>query len=1107
MISPKRSSLGILGVVVAALVVAESPLILGQTGRKTLREALNAYEESAEKLGASGSPLERAQAIKALSILASPRYATGRDRWAADSSRDVRVAVLDAISRMGDGSPEAKAIVLGSLKSENTHIPSYAWRALGQIKLRLDFSAVWRPESPLTAWSEFDRGFGPPLNQVDGIALARPWKDPAWTKLSPSLRLSLLARAGSREAMSLLSKALKTPDGRTPRPWRSWVPAEVVDLRCLREMLDHARAEISTLASFSLVMAKDREHLSRLGRCLSGKPKNTGSTAECSTSVMDEQVLRAAIPFLDREALVALEGRDPAQWLWEVQNELRGRGEPFSYAELEPRVAGLQPLRHYDPDRPYSDAERAAARHADVVKNALTGAIVRESRYDALNRLIARALRQPHPFRDLRDLNDALWAAPEFLASLPADVAHQNYLTVKQWVGDRKPERYVPHYDDTGICEALRTLGTLARGDDYEQLWRDLRGAEDPLEDLQRLIPVIWGFTRRSEGLRRLLASGQRQGWFQGGDNFYDLLNGTEPDPPLPDPCVGRPHVASWDPFGVPSDTLSFLGLKRTLAADLEGIYPLRDTQALGRDFLRLRRLGERIGDPVEALELFWDSREPVRVAASRLFEGARPRGPFPPADRSSAGSRVWYATLRARLMGFSFAPPSPPGPELDQEQRGYLEALLKKEREKFFKALIDGAQRPLASAIVCGGQPRTKALVFLPYAGFLLSTTTYQNEVRGLLESSDADLRHGAAWALWLRFRDAGAVRVFLEDASNPDLMVRARALDALQMIRYPEATPLFPPLLKDSSPELRQVGLWGVRGFSVRSALPEVENLVLDDNAAVAETAIDVLGSLRPPEARPLLMRLLGGPERLAWKASTALSGFRTNSDIDALVTRLVDKSASERERWLILGVLTEITAHPSPQLWPSAPLQRPAVPLAPETTREWQDWWNRNRRENAGEKFRSNVATLVEHFLKGDDREASMASWSLQRLVPELAPYTTSHPPTPRDREFVERWWRDARGSDPWSMLSSSGIVPEASLDLAMEIDPRRTRQQLIAPLLREFPSFFDSFYTGTGQQTLVRFAGVDFGDPTPALCDAREKIVSDWLAWAKKEGWAP
>ena len=167
MISPKRSSLGILGVVVAALVVAESPLILGQTGRKTLREALNAYEESAEKLGASGSPLERAQAIKALSILASPRYATGRDRWAADSSRDVRVAVLDAISRMGDGSPEAKAIVLGSLKSENTHIPSYAWRALGQIKLRLDFSAVWRPESPLTAWSEFDRGFGPPLNQVE----------------------------------------------------------------------------------------------------------------------------------------------------------------------------------------------------------------------------------------------------------------------------------------------------------------------------------------------------------------------------------------------------------------------------------------------------------------------------------------------------------------------------------------------------------------------------------------------------------------------------------------------------------------------------------------------------------------------------------------------------------------------------------------------------------------------------------------------------------------------------------------------------------------------------------------------------------------------------
>src|SRR5206468_1929264 len=147
------------------------------------------------------------------------------------------------------------------------------------------------------------------------------------------------------------------------------------------------------------------------------------------------------------------------------------------------------------------------------------------------------------------------------------------------------------------------------------------------------------------------------------------------------------------------------------------------------------------------------------------------------------------------------------------------------------------------------------------------------------------------------------------------------------------------------------------------------------------------------------------------------------------------------------LILGVLTEITAHSCRQMWPPASLQHPMVPMAPETIREWQEWWSRHRMENAGERFRSGVATLVERFVKGDDREATMASWSLERLVPDLAPYTTSRPPTAREREFVERWWHDAQGSDPWTMLSSGGVVREASLDLAMEIDPWRTRQQLI------------------------------------------------------------
>ncbi|HTG84899.1 MAG TPA: HEAT repeat domain-containing protein, partial [Gemmatimonadales bacterium] len=511
--------------------------------------------------------------------------------------------------------------------------------------------------------------------------------------------------------------------------------------------------------------------------------------------------------------------------------------------------------------------------------------------------------------------------------------------------------------------------------------------------------------------------------------------------------------------------------LNNALASDLEARYPGRDTRALSRDFLELRGLEQRIDDSSEATELIRNRTEAIRLAASRLFEGT--------------------------------AQPQVPGPVLDAEQEGLLELLTEKVRSKIFDTFIEGAHLPPISIISCGGQPATRSLVSLPYAGFLRATASYRSEVRALLISPDADLRQGAAWALWLRFQEADALRIFLEDSRHPDLMTRARALRVLATIRNVEAAPLFPPLLRNSSPELRQVGLWGVQALEVRSAIPELEKLIFDDNAAVAETAIEVLGSLKPPGARPLLMRLLSGSERLAWKASMVLPAFRSAADIDAFVNRLADLRASENERWLILGVLTRITAHPGLQIGEADSLYR-RTPLASETIREWRNWWRGHRRESAAERFRTSVADLVELFVKGDTRESTMAALTLSRLVPALMSVTTSHPPTPRERDAIQRWWRDARGGDPWSLLASGGVVPDSGLDLAMDIDPQRTRLQLVASL-REYPSASESYHPNPSHGWLAQFAGVDFGDPAVALCDTREKIVADWLAWAKKEDW--
>src|SRR5207247_85495 len=105
---------------IAAALASELHTALGQIGPKDLQRALKTYEASAEELGVTGSSLERAQAITALSTVASLRYAGARDQWAGDRSKDVRAALLDAISRMGDDTPEARAIIVESLNSDDT---------------------------------------------------------------------------------------------------------------------------------------------------------------------------------------------------------------------------------------------------------------------------------------------------------------------------------------------------------------------------------------------------------------------------------------------------------------------------------------------------------------------------------------------------------------------------------------------------------------------------------------------------------------------------------------------------------------------------------------------------------------------------------------------------------------------------------------------------------------------------------------------------------------------------------------------------------------------------------------------------------------------------
>jgi HEAT repeat protein len=386
-----------------------------------------------------------------------------------------------------------------------------------------------------------------------------------------------------------------------------------------------------------------------------------------------------------------------------------------------------------------------------------------------------------------------------------------------------------------------------------------------------------------------------------------------------------------------------------------------------------------------------------------------------------------------------------------------------------------------------------------LPDRVLLDAGVEYEAEIRTLLESRDYPVRHAAAWALWNLLRDPGALSIFLKDAGSADAATKASSLFVLQAIRHEPSAPLFLPMLRESSPGLRQVGLLGVQAFEIRGSLPEVENLVTDRDGAVAQVAVTTLGVLHPPEARSLLLALVSEDGPLAYTATQALASYRSPSDVDFFVARLSPSDATEREKEALTGILSKITGHPSLQWWSDYFATGPKPQnLDAATIADWTTWWKRHRGQAAGERQKDVLASLVEGVLREKDEARRM------RLARQIGSYFPNLPYP------VAEWWQAHKNESAWAIMTSADADPLFNITLLMEIDQSKARQLLFSTFMRRARGEVLSFqrYQGSesNYQLLVRMSGVDFGDPLVAQCGARDQILTNWEEWARKEGWA-
>ncbi|MCI0618258.1 HEAT repeat domain-containing protein, partial [bacterium] len=556
------------------------------------------------------------------------------------------------------------------------------------------------------------------------------------------------------------------------------------------------------------------------------------------------------------------------QWILRVNGELWSRRKSVSYDEIT--------------------SEKFPKVSENDLRLMRLSVLIQQRLYPRLQSILKELLADKsellvHYFLDLK-----------FLSALPESIAHECFVELESHLADKVE---YPYWDRPR--KILQVMGLFARGKDQESLWQKFihTSMSDMAEEIY--VPVFWGINQRSARLRRLLQSESK--YLPSIDEFYYFGNPTEAD------CVQPSYLITTLPFElqVMPDKVWKEGL--ALVEKLHEIYG-HNQEKLIDDFLAVRNVHLSEYDLWSSLLNLKDKRFIVRKLIVNSLKGS-----FAPLRELTYPTSFYeinnflnsYRLFFESQRGFK---PVLPGPALSNSDERKFQEMQRQANEIVFERKIYDFYNPIETFVTPElGPADTQIYAAQPNNCFIPDGSKYLEQLNRLKTRSDDNLRYAALWALWHLNRDPEILETWMKDANQNDTSatgsyLKARALFVLQKIRYKPSADLFPSLLHDEKPLLRQNALFGVQSFNLYETYDDVKKLFGDPDEAVSETAIATLGYLKSDGSREILIQYLKGTYRQAFAANAALKKYRTLNDINRMAEFLKQPNLSGQQRIML-------------------------------------------------------------------------------------------------------------------------------------------------------------------------------------------------------------
>ena len=1056
--------------------------------QQKFESAISNYETQVEKLIYSQKPKERANALISLARIDSSLYPAARDFLLYDKSLEVQIALLEAIKSIGDRSPSAQKVVeRGFLSEEKDVLGRVHGLELNFPKFKIKFKNIWRKDKATYFFTEYivTHGWGDWTLFVD-VVEAKPWLDPAFKELKVDTQITILFRAGLKESINLaLDLILKS----NPR----FVPyciGELKDIDYIRFLLNSDKDFLRKYASTTLISVKDDGFAARLNSAIE-EYKN--HSPQMTDAYLDSLNIEFALPLLDEAHLRMLLSAKPNKWFSSVSRQLASREKPLTYDELtKMNVGGFN----------FTEVNFESLFYSRL------DAISREKRYEEIPEQIDIAIAS----RDRRELYlsaiSRLFKNEEFKAKIPEPILKECQNKIKNLMNLTPKDGGLNYWREKE--EANELLLNLYTSQEIDEAWKSFITSDDPFGEKNSFGVVVRGFTDKCDSLRDFLSNYQ-------SCKFLSTMFGNRIMSYIGDKKEGRiyqPVCNCKDEIKIV--TFDFPEYPSTIKKlSDEFIKDIKDAQVTNEEEFIEAFLKDK-GVLVSENDLFPLLSSPdyiIRHQAELLVIKKTGISNFPlyyEEDNRNKWLKEKEAVIKEKLEEKKEKIKT-----LSEEEEKKLNESLLKIRKKYFDQIVDGLNHPLkvVGDKIPGYNESVSVQIWQPSSVFITDAgVQFENEIRALLNDKDPKIRHSAAYALWEMFRDEKGLEVFKEDAKSEDVNLKASSLYTLQLLVRNEMAPFYPPLLKSKEPILKQVGIAGVATFKIKEALPYLLKLALDMDPQTASLSILTFGEMRLKEAKPFLLKLILEQSSLAPYAAIALTNFRTSEDIEEFISYALKEetplSAKEKLIWIVI----RITGRPGIQYFEpySSYGVLPKQTITKETLKDWQRWFKEHKDDSPDKRFHSVVEELVETTLAGDEKRSRRARSTLSRwgLMESAYFLEGSAPLNEQNKEKLRKWWNDAKNRSGWDLLKNCNNYNDELFRFCLDINENLTKKMAFTKFY--FLSVGDTSYKfapfgGSDLHAkIVKLFGVDFGNPNYAKGDVKEKVLSDWLNWAEREG---